>query len=411
MKTARLISAAFCLFVSSCSADTKTSLVYNDVGTDLYSASLPDSTRRLDDYTGYICQSAGLTRVDGAGRAVCPVASFKAKEWNDFVQMGVYDIDQRCDRYLAWLDAAKRSKTPIANQISGTARLTNQVLLLTGTAMPAISIVAAAFGYASDTFTNVQSSLLIELDHSTVQSVVYGIQNKLKDEISTEAISSKPQALSVLRTYLRSCMPFTIATEVNTQLSTLGRNGVVAGDLLTTDNSYRGPATPDEKPHRPPQQPPVSAYAKIIDPNELTLISTALVKSALKALCVDTDPNSVGSARTQASIGWYLQDNEPGRLTNKRGYLTLANLSRLNDQPGVPCTKTFPKNYFEKMHLPNGLSKDIAVIQGLNKALNLNLSAGSTLQEMRAAIKAYRKDQSDELDPDVYAKLVQLSAG
>ncbi len=411
MKTARLISAALCLFMSSCSADTNTSLLYNEVGTDLYSASLPASTRRLDEYTGYICQSAGLTRADGSGRTVCPVESFKSKDWNDFVQAGVYDIDQRCDRYLAWLDAAKRSKAPITNQIAGTARLTNQVLLLTGTAMPAISIVAAAFGYASDTYSNVQSSLLIELDHSTVQSVVYGIQNKLKDEIATESIDSKPQALSVLRTYLRSCMPFTIATEVNTQLSTLGRNGTAARDLLTTENFYRGPAKPEDKPGPPPGQPPLDVYAKILDPNEfkLKLISSALVKSALKALCVDTSPKTVNSPRTTASIEWYLLDKLPAPA-NKRGYLTLKDLTALNDQPGVPCTETFPKNYFEKSRLTSGLSGDAAVVKGLNKALNLNLSAGSTVQEMRAAIKAYRKDKSDELDPDVYMKLAQLSA-
>ncbi|KAA3521058.1 hypothetical protein DXM29_24545 [Agrobacterium tumefaciens] len=273
--------------------------------------------------------------------------------------------------------------------------------------MPAISIVAAAFGYATDTFTNVQSSLLVELDHSTVQSVVYGVQNRLKAEIATQPISSKPQALSVLRTYLRSCMPFTIATEVNTQLSTLGRSGVV-GDLLIADNPYPSPATPFDPPRPPrPQTGTIDQYAKVLDPSELKLVSPALVKSALKALCLDTDPKSLGSARTQASIGWYLQDNEPGRPSGKRDYLTLNNLSKINDHPGVACPQSFPKNYFEKAHFPNGLAGDPAFVSGLNKSLARQLSSSSSLPDMRAAIKAYRKDNGDEVTPEIYLKIVQ----
>lgn len=407
MRTARLFSAALCLFVSSCSADTSTSLVYNDVGTDLYSVSLPISTRRLDEYTGYICQSAGLAEAD-SGKLVCPVGKFKTKEWNEFVQMGVYDIDQRCDRYLAWLDATKRSKNPIANQLNGTARLTNQVLLLSGAALPAISIVSAAFGYASDTFSNVQASLLIELDHSTVQSVVYGIQNKLKGEISKESISSKPEALSVLRTYLRSCMPFTIATEVNTQLSTLGRNGVVK-DLLISDSSYPKPAMPDEKPKPPPGQPSIDDYAKILDPNDLKNISRAVVITALKTLCVETGPKTVSDPRTIAAIGWYLQIREPNRASDKRGYLTRNNLDRLNDEKSGSCNRTFPKNYFEKAYLIKGLANNPTVVNGLNKSLHLSLSSNSSVNDMRDAIRQFRTDGSDELDPDTFSKLEKLS--
>ncbi|PCK77504.1 hypothetical protein [Rhizobium sophoriradicis] len=319
----------------------------------------------------------------------------------------MYDIDQRCDKYLQWLDTAKRTREPITNQISATGRLTGQILGITGSPVSVLTMVSAAFGYTADTFSNIQSSLLIELDHSTVQSVVYGVQKRLRTEIASQSIGSKPQALLLLRTYLRSCMPFTIATEVNTQLSALGRGAQTPGELLNAEPAvFRPPATHNTKPGPTPPITGLEPYKAILDPEVITgkLVTPDRLRLALIALCVETGADTVNSKRTKTSIGWYKTLKDANAPASKKELLSYKNIAALsNDYKS--CDGIVSKNWFEKTTYPNGFNSDQKLVDALNAATNLNLGPASKPEDFRAAIKAYRKDGSDELDPALLDKL------
>ncbi|MBY5515656.1 hypothetical protein [Rhizobium leguminosarum] len=413
MRGAVAILAALGLFLSSCSADDNYSLATSGIGTELYSPGLPNRARNLEVYAGFICYEASIPYDLQGIQPVCNYSAFRSGDWNSFVQMGVADIDQRCDSYLQWLDSAKRRREPVTNQLAGTGRLTNQILALTGASVGVLNAVSVAFGYASDTYLNIQSSLLIELDHSTVQSVVYGVQTRLKDEIASRPVSSKPEAIQILRTYLRSCMPFTISTEVNTQLSALGRGAPVTGDLLTTETIpfRRFPSKPLDKPGRTPAPEGIEAYSVILDPDLLknNLVGAGAVRQALAALCVKTTPTSRPDVRTTRSIQWYKSFKDANTPENKRELLTYQNIQQLNDDPRR-CSKNFPRNWFEKVNFPQGgLAADALFIKKLNEIVpDAKLTAASNDTTVRATIlvakrkKGINLEFEDEVDQALY---------
>ncbi len=213
------------------------------VGTRLSSddvAAEANQTSLQNAYVEQICRQAGLQPTPAGAEVASCIGPDPRTTWTLFVQAGMNDIDQRCDAYLTWLDEFKRSRDPILNQITQTGTATGNVLLAAGAHQVPITIVANAFGLAGQTFTNLGSSLILELPHSTVQAVVLGRQKDIRDEVfgtpdvpAQIAIVSRPAAIYVLRSYLRLCMPMTIETEVNNTATTLARGG--AGALLNSD--------------------------------------------------------------------------------------------------------------------------------------------------------------------------------
>jgi hypothetical protein len=102
-----------------------------------------------------------------------------------------------------------------------------------------ITIVGLAFGLAADTFTNVQSRLVLEANHSTVQAVVLGNQSQYRREVIGKVVDNKPAAIYLLRGYLRICMPFSIETSMNDTLTVYHRSGAGA---LTQPGIFQRPA-------------------------------------------------------------------------------------------------------------------------------------------------------------------------
>lgn len=134
------------------------------------------------------------------------------------------DIDVRCDSYLVWLDARRRAREPILQEISDVRTTTTAILAATGAGVEPIAIAAAAFGLASSSFTNVNSSLVFALDQSTVQTVVVSRQNEFRRNLPL-VIDNRPAAMYALRSYLRLCMPMTIDTQVNTTVKLYEQGG------------------------------------------------------------------------------------------------------------------------------------------------------------------------------------------
>lgn len=201
--------------------------VREGIGTDLYTPDVVDGAKLQQVYVGYICQQAGLAFDQDGDSLVCrepPVS----RGWGVFVQAGMNDIDRRCDAYLTWLDNKRRQIGPIHQQILDTEGAT-LAIIAASVADPtkAIAVVAAAFGFASHSFTNFNSRFLFEVEKSTVQSVVLTRQQKYRETLPV-IIDNRPAAIYALRQYLRLCMPMTIETQINTTVKLFERGGLPA---------------------------------------------------------------------------------------------------------------------------------------------------------------------------------------
>jgi hypothetical protein len=222
---------ASALGIAACNPWVEGQYYREGIGTTLYRSDLPDATRVLDLYIDYICRQADLSP---------PQAEFCAPPqispaWALFVQAGMNDIDRRCDAYLAWLDNKKRSANPILQQISDTRSVTEAIMRIAGAGADSIVITGLAFGLAASTFTNINSRLVLEVDHTTVQTVVLTTQKKYRLWIRGEIIDNKPAAIHALRSYLRLCMPFTIETEINMTATIVQRGGAAAIAAIERD--------------------------------------------------------------------------------------------------------------------------------------------------------------------------------
>jgi hypothetical protein len=235
---------AISILALSCGGCSNSDFVYlnQGIGTALSASDLETQSSLLNQYVDLLCQQAGL--VPEGILVPCNDAFFSPAQWMIFVQAGMNDIDRRCDAYLQWLDDKRRWQHPILQEISDVRTATELIMAASGVGVAPIAIVGAAFGLATSTFTNLSSRLVLEVNQSTVQSVVLTSQNKYRftlingDPLTVPptpptVIVSRPSAIYVLRSYLRLCLPFTIETQINTTVTAVDR-----GD---TEATYRKP--------------------------------------------------------------------------------------------------------------------------------------------------------------------------
>src|SRR5262245_51346127 len=230
MRSAALIAS--CLGVSlvataGCDPLQENQYFRDGIGTSLNGPEIASATALLNQYIGYICKQAGLELIPDEPAASCSDRNFTRAQWVQFVKAGMNDIDQRCDAYLAWLDNRRRSAEPVLRQIGDMGKATGSILDATGIGPHAMNIVGVAFGLAANTFTNVNSRLLLEVNQATVQSVVHKGQEEFRNRKDYTNTFSRSDAIHHLRSYLRVCMPFTIETDINTTVAIAKRVGPV----------------------------------------------------------------------------------------------------------------------------------------------------------------------------------------
>lgn len=162
----------------------------------------------LNEYAGNICVQAQANP-----NATCD------GNWSLFVQVGMNDIDRRCDSFLAWLDARRREKEPAA----GAAISAQELSKVSGSSPTALDIVAVAFGLARPSQFNLNPQLLVSADHSTVQAIVLDGHRKFREKIGNGVVPDQPSAIDLLRDYLRLCMPATIEASLSASAPRRGR--------------------------------------------------------------------------------------------------------------------------------------------------------------------------------------------
>jgi hypothetical protein len=193
------------------------------IGTNISSPTIAADTQLQDEYLSDLCEEAGLAE------APC-MPAVSSRNWGLVVQAGMNDIDQRCDAFLGWLDEKRRNQEPILNELQLTSAATQSIMNFAGVGANPITIVGLAFGLASNTFTNVRSSLLLEVDKSTVETIVINGQNKYRQGLQSQIVDNRAAAVYALRSYLRICTPFTIANQINTTVTLFERGAGAAID-------------------------------------------------------------------------------------------------------------------------------------------------------------------------------------
>jgi hypothetical protein len=88
-----------------------------------------------------------------------------------------------------------------------------------------ITLAGLAFGLAADTFTNVNSRLLLEIDKTTVQTLVLRRRNEYRVGLQSVRIENRPAAIYAMRSYLNICTPFTIETDINATITVFQQVG------------------------------------------------------------------------------------------------------------------------------------------------------------------------------------------
>jgi hypothetical protein len=325
---ALVVCGALSLCVAGCNPDLEGRYFREGIGTDLYRNDLPNATALLNQYIDFICGQAGLVVADVNGvPASCNDRVLQPNEWMIFVQAGMNDIDKRCDAYLAWLDNKKRLYTPIQQEITDVYTATNAVLTAIDVGTTPLGIVTAAFGLATNTLKNVNSRLVLEVNQSTVQSLVLTSQNNYRYTLlyGSSATSpptlpaiivSRPAAIYVLRSYLRLCMPFTIETQINTNLTAIDRGdapGIYQVPLVTPATvpaAALRQSIPPQGPRGPlpgvGRNPPVAhVEPKMAGTAFEANIPQSRGRIILRNLCVpfSTDFNSARDAIRQAKLG------------------------------------------------------------------------------------------------------------
>src|SRR5262245_2293816 len=246
--------------IAGCDPLQETRYLRDGIGTDLARPEMADATAVLNRYIGHICKQAGLELIPDQSAQTCSDRGFAQEQWVQFVKVGMNDIDVRCDAYLAWLDNRRRSAEPLLRQIGDVGKATGSILDSAGVGPHSMSIVGVAFGLAANTFTNVNSRLLLEVNQATVQSVVHKGHEEFRNRKDYTNTFSRSDAIYHLRSYLRLCMPFTIETDINTTVAIAKRVG--PGSLDNNPLIALEIADPSDVPASP-RPIPVATSAKI----------------------------------------------------------------------------------------------------------------------------------------------------
>ncbi|NVN87388.1 MAG: hypothetical protein HXX15_15015 [Rhodopseudomonas sp.] len=305
------------LLVGGCDS-TDTRYFRYGIGTDLYSSDIVETTQYQDLYLSELCRQA--LPVVSTSDGQCLNAALRPSDWTLLVQAGLNDVDRRCDAYLAWLDDRRRTNNSILKELGDTAVASQGIMRVAGVGANPITLAGLAFGFAANTFTNVNSRLLLEVDRTTVQTLVLRRRDQFRLDIMRKTIPDRPSAIHALRLYLSICTPFTIESDINSTVTIFQQAGGAAldrSDPLISTSTITSATAP---------LPPVRKNPVIVAPTtRLSSYEQSLTKPEIKefqqAVCVSPtgDLGPLGSeTRTKIKAALGASDEV---LTDRKGIL------------------------------------------------------------------------------------------
>lgn len=371
------------LALGGCSAEDGFRQYAGAVGPDLYSRQTVRNTALLSAYTANICTQAGL-----AAGGQCSIGT--PNDWKNFVDMGLYDIDQRCDAFLDSLYYKDKTNDAILGQIADTGTFTRAILDITASSATSLKVVAAAFDIAGSTFRNTNRTLLQALDPTTVKSIVFRRQQDIKKQIYGTTISNKPQALHALRTYLRVCMPFTIEMEANALLTSAQWTNRMGESPI----EFRAqPRTSEDIVRKPDRGSTLGTDEQVIamfGPGSGRTLES--VKAVQRKLCAPAD-GKVGS-RTKTAVALYYEYK--GTAPDAA---VLVSDTQAKNILGIPrdCNGDLYLNYAERVYLDAGAWSGFVEVFNKKALPDAQLSAASydvssrSDSEFRGRIRALKQ--------------------
>lgn len=381
----RLTLAAFLPVVSvwlaACDPALEQKYYKEGIGTEIARPDIATVTALQDLYLSELCRQTGMVpMVDG----VCSPVGL-TPNWGVIAEAGMNDIDARCDAYLAWLDDKRRSQEPILSEINALQTTSQALMRVAGVGADPITMVGLAFGLASNTFTNIRSRLLLEANHSTVQSIVLSRQKEYRDGLMKQRIVTRAEAVYALRSYLRICMPMTIEMQINTTITIYEQAGV-PGIAMKRDNPLIDPRTVTR--NAPvgavpivssqkivhidrPVPGPIPGLADITPKDNPELRGQSDLSQLQSALCAQADNGAVG-ALTKAEIGIFKIATylDPTDTRREGKQLSPDEIRKIKTSGECPDTA---KNYYEKTsYKPNAQAKFGALGRNLDRLISEN---------------------------------------
>jgi hypothetical protein len=345
---AAIVALGLALLVSGCDANDR-QYFREGIGTELYTADTASATELQNIYLDYLCRQS--SPYVGTDVPTCSQQIVQANFWPVIVQAGMNDIDARCDSYLAWLDLKKRENAGILAEL-GAVRFAVDALTIPsqGISQMGLAAVSAAFGLANGTVNNF-NSLLLQVDHTTVQNVVFSNRHIFRESLlkHLSEIDNKPAAIHTLRTYLSICMPMTIAANINSTVTVFQQtgSGAGAGPMAPTIGAPFTPAGVVQKPPRAPPAPPDVEAPFFAEKN----LSKDETEFTLGGLCIDKNQGT-GLPKAdliKALIAIYEATPDPDNPPTPDGIISRNERLVINKQSNCNAAK----NYFEKVVFAN----------------------------------------------------------
>jgi hypothetical protein len=243
----------------------------------------------------------------------------------------------------------------------------------------------------------------MNVEQSTVQSIVLKRRQEFRLSASRVPIDNRPAAIHALRSYLTICMPFTIEMEINTTITAYERGGASALDRprLITHQTIDpakplrplSPRDPVGQPVRP-SRPPMEGYADLFqnyDPNRHT---APLLQDIQQALCVPREEWQKAGLLSRVHIAIYRQTKG---LRMQAPALSNAQAAEIRGKG--PCVPGGGSNYFERQTFANfGAQPQREVLDTLLRRLKKlpatpAIADAATLEsaDLRAAIVSARQ--------------------
>lgn len=367
------------------------------IGTNLYTNDLAEETRLLEIYFGYICAQAGIiSGYDQDGLPQCNYSAFarSSSAWNAFVTQGLNDIDRRCDAYLAWLDNKRRSREPKIKQISDIGTATQAIMSFTGSNPTALDVVGVAFGLIVDSVANYHSRLLLEIEGSSVQAVVFRERTRLRSEINAINFTNKPEAYHAIRSYLNVCLPHTIETEINNTITVEKRTGTVPRTPLVNVESGRSLRAGTRVTYRPDRLERESApnWSGIGD----IIIDVPTAKAIQRAICLpENEIDGIYGKRTETALKVFeslFNSSTFGDAAWRDQSVSLSD-REIRALRSVGSCSAGAKNYLENKLLSQTRNRNDLITINKNIRTQFNLpepASGQTFVNFRAQIKLWR---------------------
>ncbi|WP_421984340.1 hypothetical protein [Roseibium sp.] len=397
------------LLVASC-GPAGTNYLTEGIGSNLATseADIATTSNLQNRYFAYLCQQAGLAAsVSSYASSTCHLHPINDPKWLIVVAQGMNDIDRRCDAYLQWLDNQKRSRGPIQSQIGSIRAATTGIMGVADASATALTVAGLAFDLISKSVENYHSRLLLEVESSTVNSIVLNTRRKFRADFRTNRIqvTDRPQAEFVLRSYLRLCLPFAIEANIN-NYSTLGSSGIAptpensinwspqsgltigaAGGGVERTFTARAPVTVD---------PGLSDEQRIsgaVTPWE-EQIQEADLTTVQQFLCISSPANNFGD-RTRAGILLWSQssfrDGDISTELNRRSGPAILDQARNN-----ACNTSNYKNYYERFRFADDAAAEATFVQKVLEMSGSSDTSKTRINEIRELIIALKDSNAFE---------------